>query len=88
MVVSNRNLLFQGSIFRFHVCFGGSIPIWPDQKGTNEAFLLEIFVGSPNFMAGFGTALASQEVQRHGKNDRSYQLLKFGVLVEKTWGTK
>ena len=23
MVVSNRNLLFQGSIFRFHVCFGG-----------------------------------------------------------------
>ncbi len=22
MVVSNRNLLFQGSIFRFHVCFG------------------------------------------------------------------
>ena len=21
MVVSNRNLLFQGSIFRFHVCF-------------------------------------------------------------------
>ena len=25
MMVSNRNLLFQGSIFRFHVCFGGSI---------------------------------------------------------------
>ena len=23
MMVSNRNLLFQGSIFRFHVCFGG-----------------------------------------------------------------
>ena len=23
MVVSNRNLLFQGAIFRFHVCFGG-----------------------------------------------------------------
>ena len=23
MVVSDRNLLFQGSIFRFHVCFGG-----------------------------------------------------------------
>ena len=23
MVVSNRNLLFQGSMFRFHVCFGG-----------------------------------------------------------------
>ena len=22
MMVSNRNLLFQGSIFRFHVCFG------------------------------------------------------------------
>ena len=22
MIVSNRNLLFQGSIFRFHVCFG------------------------------------------------------------------
>ena len=26
MMVSNRNLLFQGSIFRFHVCFGGCIP--------------------------------------------------------------
>ena len=25
MMVSNRNLLFQGSIFRFHVCFGGCI---------------------------------------------------------------
>ena len=23
MMVSNKNLLFQGSIFRFHVCFGG-----------------------------------------------------------------
>ena len=23
MMVSNRNLLFQGPIFRFHVCFGG-----------------------------------------------------------------
>ncbi len=23
MMVSNRNLLFQGSILRFHVCFGG-----------------------------------------------------------------
>ena len=23
MMVSNRNLLFQGSIFRFHVCLGG-----------------------------------------------------------------
>ena len=23
MMVSNRDLLFQGSIFRFHVCFGG-----------------------------------------------------------------
>ena len=23
MMVSNRNLLFQGSIFRFHVCFAG-----------------------------------------------------------------
>ena len=23
MMVSNRNLLFQGSIFRLHVCFGG-----------------------------------------------------------------
>ena len=23
MMVSNRNLLFQGSMFRFHVCFGG-----------------------------------------------------------------
>ena len=23
MMVSNRNLIFQGSIFRFHVCFGG-----------------------------------------------------------------
>ena len=23
MMLSNRNLLFQGSIFRFHVCFGG-----------------------------------------------------------------
>ena len=30
MMVSNRNLLFQGSIFRFHVCFGGWIFwIWP-----------------------------------------------------------
>ena len=26
MMVSNRNLLFQGSIFRFHVCFGGCNP--------------------------------------------------------------
>ena len=25
MMVSNRNLFFQGSIFRFHVCFGGCI---------------------------------------------------------------
>ncbi len=25
MMVSNRNLLFQGSIFRFHVCFGECI---------------------------------------------------------------
>ena len=25
MMVSNRNLLFQGSIFRFHVCFGWCI---------------------------------------------------------------
>ena len=25
MVVSNSNLLFHGSIFRFHVCFGGCI---------------------------------------------------------------
>ena len=25
MMVSNRNLLFQGSIFRFHVCFWGCI---------------------------------------------------------------
>ena len=25
MMVSNRNLIFQGSIFRFHVCFGGCI---------------------------------------------------------------
>ena len=25
MMVSNRNLLFQGCIFRFHVCFGGCI---------------------------------------------------------------
>ena len=23
MMVSNRNLLYKGSIFRFHVCFGG-----------------------------------------------------------------
>ena len=28
MMVSNRNLLFQGSIFRFRVCFGGCIFIW------------------------------------------------------------
>ncbi len=27
MMVSNRNLLFQGSIFRFHVCFGGCIDL-------------------------------------------------------------
>ena len=26
MMVSNRNLLFQGFIFRFHVCFLGCIP--------------------------------------------------------------
>ena len=29
MMVSNRNLLFQGSIFRFHVCFGGCIELPP-----------------------------------------------------------
>ena len=28
MMVSNRNLLFQGSIFRFHVCFGGCIEVF------------------------------------------------------------
>ena len=28
MMVSNRNLLFQGSIFRFHVCFGGCKRNW------------------------------------------------------------
>ena len=27
MMFSNRNLLFQGSIFRFHVCFGGGVNI-------------------------------------------------------------
>ena len=25
IMVSNRNLLFQGTMFRFHVCFGGCI---------------------------------------------------------------
>ena len=31
MIVSNRNLLFQGSIFRFHVCFGWCT-VWCTQK--------------------------------------------------------
>ena len=37
MMVSNRNLLFQGSIFRFHVCFGGvynKLPIHPSQENA------------------------------------------------------
>ncbi len=34
MMVSNRNLLFQGSIFRFHVCFGGCS--WCEWKGASE----------------------------------------------------
>ena len=29
MMVFNRNLLFQGSIFRFHVCFGGVYVTFP-----------------------------------------------------------
>ena len=32
MMGSNRNLLFQESIFRFHVCFGGCIGNFPCQK--------------------------------------------------------
>ena len=36
MMVSNRNLLFQGSIFRFHVCFGGCI-IFPVPCASSEA---------------------------------------------------
>ena len=34
MMVSNRNLLFQGSIFRFHVCFGGCMSGWSLEKAT------------------------------------------------------
>ena len=32
MMVSNRNLLFQGSIFRFHVCFGGCTLYYTSKK--------------------------------------------------------
>ena len=38
MMVSNRNPLFQGSIFRFHVCFGGCIPIQYLCWFSKEAF--------------------------------------------------
>ena len=50
-MVSNRNLLFQGSIFRFHVCFGGCIyldpPFWCQISAPNGLCLV-VFWG-PNF---------------------------------------
>ena len=36
MMVSNRNLLFQGSIFRFHVCFGWCIYFFTVQFKSRE----------------------------------------------------
>ncbi len=47
MMVSNRNLLFQGSIFRFHVCFGGCkwlvgwlYPQYTPSMGNLDGFFL------------------------------------------------
>ena len=38
MMVSNRNLLFQGSIFRFHVCFGGCTLYYTSKKQSRGGF--------------------------------------------------
>ena len=47
MMVSNKNLFFQGSIFRFHVCFGGCIRYQTMEiYGNFEGLALTIVHGS------------------------------------------
>ena len=52
MMVSNRNLLFQGSIFRFHVCFGWfdvpPIPQLPKPRKIHENLRLPKWIQSEN----------------------------------------
>ena len=57
MMVSNRNLLFQGSIFRFHVCFGGCIScntspiVVPTLPRYLKKIPVEVWVGQRSFQS-------------------------------------
>ncbi len=82
MMVSNRNLLFQGSIFRFHVCFGWfdvpPIPQLPKPRKIHENLRLPKWIQSENLRWKPCVLLASSELYRWAANNPSH----FGTALK------